>query len=247
MNTNEILLKAIEEQNAGNLSEAVDLYLEVLSIEPNNTYANHNLGILIFNLGEMLQALPFLEKAYNLEKNNELFKTTFEEAKKQLKNKYPEKSNCEIELNDKPSKNEIDTLLKLYNEASYDAAFDLVNNMIKRFPNYVEGFNILGSILSIQARKVESINVFRMSVNIEPNNYIGYFNLALALKDVNNFDEAIECYKKSILINPDNVETFLNLGLILFEVGNLKESAHCFNIAISLDSTCSKAYCYLGY
>lgn len=246
MNTNEILLKAIEEQNAGNLSEAVDLYLNVLNIEADNSYANHNLGILIFNLGEMQQALLYLEKAYNFDKNNELFKTSFEEAKKQLKNNYSLKSNSEIELENKPSKNKIDTLFKLYKESKYDEAFDLVSIITKKFPNYGQGFNILGLILSSQGRKNEAISAFRMFINIEPNNDIAYFNLALSLKDINNFDEAIKNYKEAILINPNNIDTFLNLGLLLLEVGNLKESAHCFNIAISLEPNCAKAYSYLG-
>jgi predicted O-linked N-acetylglucosamine transferase (SPINDLY family) len=246
MNTNEILLNAIEEQNVGNINEAVDLYLAALNMEPNNTYANHNLGILIFNLGEMLQALPFLEKAYTLDKNNELFKTSYEEAKEQLKSKYPIKENSEIEVSHKPSKNEIDTLFKLYKEAKYDEAFDFVSMITKKFPNYGEGFNILGSILSFQGKKNESIDAFRIFLNIEPNNDVAYFNLALALKEVKNFDEAIKYYKESILINPNKTETFLNLGLLLLEVGNLKESANCFNIAISLEPNCAKAYSYLG-
>jgi protein O-GlcNAc transferase len=246
MNTNEILLKAIEEQNVGNINEAVDLYLAALNMEPNNTYANHNLGILIFNLGEMLQALPFLEKAYSLDKNNELFKTSYEEAKEQLKSKYPIKESSEIKVSHKPSKNEIDALFKLYKEAKYDEAFDFVNIITKKFPNYGEGFNILGSILSFQGKKNESIDAFRIFLNIEPNNDIAYFNLALALKEVKNFDEAIRYYKESILINPNKTETYLNLGLLLIEVGNLNEAAHCFKIALSLEPNNAKAYSHLG-
>lgn len=245
MNTNEILLKAIEEQNVGNINEAVDLYLAALNMEPNNTYANHNLGILIFNLGEMLQALPFLEKAYTLDKNNKLFKTSYEEAKEQLKSKNPIKESSEIEVSHKPSKNEIDTLFKLYKETKYDEAFDFVSMITKKFPNYGEGFNILGSILSFQGKKNESISAFRMFMKLAPDNDMACFNLALALNEVKNFDEAIKYYKEAILLNPNKIEAFLNLGLLL-EVGNLKESVNCFNIAISLEPNNPKAYSYLG-
>ena len=59
----EALSRGIEAHQAGQVEEADRFYTLVLNIEPRHPDANHNMGILAVNVGQLEQALPFFRTA----------------------------------------------------------------------------------------------------------------------------------------------------------------------------------------
>ena len=64
---------AMEEHNKQNLVEAERVYREVLKVMPTRGDTNHHLGVLLVNLHQSNNALPFLKTAVESNKKIELF------------------------------------------------------------------------------------------------------------------------------------------------------------------------------
>ncbi|MDP3744221.1 MAG: tetratricopeptide repeat protein [Methylotenera sp.] len=77
---NEVLQMALEHQNAGQIEQAEQLYLEILNIQPQHAEANHHLGVIEVNQKGALAALPRLEIAIQVKPENEQFWVSYVDA-----------------------------------------------------------------------------------------------------------------------------------------------------------------------
>ena len=59
----EAIEKAVSAHKAGQLQDAEKLYKAILQAQPKHPDANHNLGVLTVNSGEVSKALPFFKTA----------------------------------------------------------------------------------------------------------------------------------------------------------------------------------------
>jgi Flp pilus assembly protein TadD/SAM-dependent methyltransferase len=66
----DLLSKAVARHQSGNLSEAAALYQQVLSIEPNNPQALHNLGVVAHHQRRHEDAIVLIGKAIKVDANN---------------------------------------------------------------------------------------------------------------------------------------------------------------------------------
>jgi tetratricopeptide (TPR) repeat protein/SAM-dependent methyltransferase len=66
----DLLSKAVAQHQAGRLSEAAALYQQVLSAEPNNSRALHNLGVVAHHQRRHEDAIILISKAIKLDGNN---------------------------------------------------------------------------------------------------------------------------------------------------------------------------------
>tara|TARA_B100000287_G_scaffold307995_1_gene291145 strand:+ start:979 stop:1989 length:1011 start_codon:yes stop_codon:yes gene_type:complete len=60
---NNLLKKAITHHQEGDLTQAENLYREILEIQPSHSDANHNIGILAASIGKFEMSVSFFEKA----------------------------------------------------------------------------------------------------------------------------------------------------------------------------------------
>jgi len=77
---NEVLDMAVKHQTSGQLDEAAALYLEILSIKPDQADANHNLGVIEAQKNGAQAALPRLEIAVQAKPENEQFWVSYIDA-----------------------------------------------------------------------------------------------------------------------------------------------------------------------
>jgi tetratricopeptide (TPR) repeat protein len=73
----DVLLIALEHQQAGRLDQAQQLYLEILEIQPKHAEANFNLGVIEFNQKGAIAALPRFELAIEVNPENEQYWVTY--------------------------------------------------------------------------------------------------------------------------------------------------------------------------
>ena len=59
----EALNKGVEMHIAGEFDLASQLYSSVIKLQPNHADANHNMGLLKLDMGQDLEALPYLQTA----------------------------------------------------------------------------------------------------------------------------------------------------------------------------------------
>ena len=68
-----IFYEGLQAHNAGDLSAAERLYQETLSIQPNHSEANHNIGMVLAAKNELDKALKFFKYALDSSPNVSLF------------------------------------------------------------------------------------------------------------------------------------------------------------------------------
>ena len=69
----EALEQGVAAQGEGRLQDAVNFYLAILEVEPAHAEASHNLGLVMFSVGQVAESLPFLKKAVECSPDKEQF------------------------------------------------------------------------------------------------------------------------------------------------------------------------------
>ena len=72
--------KGLQAHNAGDLSAAEQFYQETLSIQPNHSEANHNIGVVLATKNELNKALKFFKYALDNSPNVSLFWASYIDA-----------------------------------------------------------------------------------------------------------------------------------------------------------------------
>ena len=77
---NDVMKVAQQHEVEGQFEQAAVLYQEVLGIQPDNAEANYRLGIVMFNLHGVNEAIPLLEKAVQAKPEDEQYWVTYIDA-----------------------------------------------------------------------------------------------------------------------------------------------------------------------
>jgi tetratricopeptide (TPR) repeat protein len=120
-------------------------------------------------------------------------------------------------------KNQFKKAIKIYRE--------LVNRN-----NDGEVLFLLGTAYIQNSEFENAVKYLKKLIQISPNNYHAFANLAQALVKLNLFDEAIRSFNQSISINPKFSHNFNNLGNLYFSIKNYELALINLNKAINLDN-----------
>jgi protein O-mannosyl-transferase len=88
--------------------------------------------------------------------------------------------------------------------------------------------------------------LFHYTLTKNPNTWLAYNNLGLALAEKKQYEEAMQCYQKAFELKPDFVYAYNNLGLLLTKQGRYPEAIKYFQTAIHYSSSYAEAYVNLG-
>ena len=127
-----------------------------------------------------------------------------------------------------------------------DEAITILQDILKKKPEYYDATNLLGEILYNSERYKEAINVYTNALRYNPGNYDLYYNLGMAFTMVNDFQKAKEFYKKAAEINSLLYNAKLSLGQIALIAGELEEAEKYFNESLKGEESESGSYYYLA-
>ncbi len=91
----------------------------------------------------------------------------------------------------------------------------------------------LGSLYLQMGRTEEAIRIFRRSIEIAPDGFIGYRNLGVASYMQGDLAEAASHFQKSLQIRAE-ASLYANLGTVLFAQGFYQQSAEAFEKALDM-------------
>ena len=113
-----------------------------------------------------------------------------------------------------PSEQQLNSLIKLYQNREYNDAEKLSLSITEEFPKHLFAWKVLGVILKQQGRISESLVVCQKSVQLDPQDAEAYYNLGVIFRELGKLEEAETSYKKAIALKPDYAEAHSNLGVI---------------------------------
>ena len=144
-----------------------------------------------------------------------------------------------------PSENQIQHLIKLYNQDQLGEVFEQTSTLTKQYPNSLVLWNLSGASAAQIGKLDEAIDAFKKAISIKPDYADAYNNMGNALKGQGKLEEAIEAYDKVLSIKPDT-EAYYNMGNALKEQRKLEEAVEAFKKAISIKPDYAAAYNNMG-
>ena len=239
--------KALAQQQAGKLTEAVGLYRQILAQQPRLAEVHNNLGNALKAMGRIDEAGQSYRNALAIRRDipqihNNLGTVLHEQGAYEqamaayldalrLKHTYPE---AHYNLGN--------TLQKIGKHAEAVASY---REAIAHWPSYAEAHYNLGNALSALSRRDEAIAAFRHAVWLRPNYPDAWNNLGNELSSARRYGEAVAAYKQAIAQRA-NAEIWNNLGNALRESGRQNEALEAYRHALSLRGDFAEALYNMG-
>lgn len=102
-------------------------------------------------------------------------------------------------------------------------------------------YNDLGFVLERQGLPFEAVDMYRKSLELEPESTTAHYNLAASLARSNELDEAEVHFRAALEKNP-NTQTHTGLGVVLSQLGRADEAVASLRDAIQADPNNATAH-----
>lgn len=266
----EALKRAIRAHKLGRLQEADRYYTAILRVQTKHSDANHNMGVLAVSVGKTKEAHKFFKTALQanplidqywlsymdiLLKLNRLkdAKTLLGEAKRtslkgdtfyQLQKKLNDtiKKNLKISKIEGPSKKTVHSLISLYNQGYFADVIFQSKDLLKRFPESLELWNICGTASMGLKQYDEALDMFRQALKINSDFAPVHCNMGNALQEKGDLDSAIKCFTKALKIRPDFADAYSNMGNALKLKGDLDGAIASYRQALEIETNLPNIY-----
>lgn len=205
--------KALVYHQSGRLADAEALYRRVLAAEPRHADSVHLLGVIAFQMGQVVAAVDLIGKAIRIKGNVASYYSNLGNALQQLGRFDEALAAYDAALRIKPDfvealSNRGNALKELGRLADALASLD---SALRLRPNYAEGISNRGNVLQELGRLDEALASFDISLRLNPNFAEALFNRGNALKDLGRLDDALVSYEAALRIKPDYAAAFHNL------------------------------------
>lgn len=244
----EMLVQAKACHHAGQLQNAVELYLRVVQADSTNVEAHYLLGAASYSLGQANEARTYFARAVSL--NPE-----FVEAHYCLgivhaeTGKLDEAAACfqrAVELRPQFAEAHSDLGAVCERQGKLDEAAACFRRALERMPDLTMVHKNLGIVLEKLGNPDEAVSCFRRALEREPDDAELHIHLGRLLRGQDNLAEAVIAFRRAIELAPGHALAHFNLGAALHLQGNEDEAAACLRRAIQLKPDCADAYVELG-
>jgi tetratricopeptide (TPR) repeat protein len=245
----ERLASAVQNHRAGRLSEAEEIYREVLRATPQDANALHLFGVLTGQLGKTDEAIDLIRQAITV-------RPVFPEAHRNLATLLLTRGGFahaapefQKSLESHPLAHSEHKAVgeKFAANADFQAAIYALKSAVTQKPDFAEAHNDLGTILSIVNKLDEAIAAHRQATTIKPDFAEAHYALGNALARKARDDEALESLRRTVQIRPDFADAHLNIGNLLRRRGRLDEAVAAYQLAIKSNPSHSVAFVNLGH
>ena len=239
---------AIKNHQEDKTDIALELYNQILKINPNHSQTLNNIAVIFTNLKDYQKAISSYEKAIEINPN-------FADAHYNLGvifmklRDYQKAISCYekvIESNPNYAKayyNQGNTYSEL---GDYQKALGCYDKAIKINPNYSVTYNNLGNIFQKLGDLQKAKDCYEKAIKINPNYVDAYYNLGVISKELGEDQKAKSCYEKAIEINPNFTHAHNNLGNVFKDSGNPQKAISCYEKAIEINPNYVDAHNNLG-
>ncbi|MBW1779181.1 MAG: tetratricopeptide repeat protein [Deltaproteobacteria bacterium] len=195
----------------GNLRGALAKLLEAVKLEPDNADLNHQVALVLRNLGEYDLSLKYFQRALSLNPK-------FSEAQNNLGTLYLLTGNW-------------DKAIGCFQEAA--------NDLLYKTPQYA--YNNMGYAYFKKGNYDKAIESYKQALRSSRSYTIAYTNLAQAYEAKGELAEAVSAYKQAVFYAPKDAAAHLGLGKVLLKLGRNKEAKEELNLAVWAEPTSLQA------
>jgi len=145
-----------------------------------------------------------------------------------------------------PPKSEIQSAITLFSNGQIQEALDIVETLIKDYPEVPLLFNISGACYAGLGQFDRAVMLYEQALTIEPEYAEAHYNLASTLQELGQLDAAVKSYDKSLAIKPNYADAHNNLGNVLKDLKQLEAAVKSYKTAIAIKPDYLEAHYSLG-
>ncbi|MEW5819303.1 MAG: tetratricopeptide repeat protein [Cyanobacteriota bacterium] len=230
-NLKSIFNKALTNLQSGQLDQAKEGFVEIISINPKSAEAYLNLGNAFFLEEDITNAIKNFEKAIEID-------PTLAKAYLNIGNCFFKREEYldavgywSIGVNINPNNAQM--------QRNIAVAYEKIDNMQKAF-NHYEAFLKCNTSNDLMAKRILR--------KVQESKRVAYHNLnvGVAQQQRNKWAEAALAYQKSIKTYPNFSKAHMNLGGIYYRSEKYEEAIKCWEAAIKLEPGHGNSHCNLA-
>ncbi|MCW6049624.1 tetratricopeptide repeat protein [Lyngbya sp. CCAP 1446/10] len=220
----DLLRQAEHLMETGDKQEAIALYDQIISLDPNCVQARINFGFLKQENGELDAAIPHYQEALAIAPNipqtaYNLAKIFEEQGKVEDAIAHYEQALI-AEPDFVPAL--INLAVALQEKGELLRALDLYRRALEIHPHSWEAYNNLATVLQEQGNLEEALEYYHKALELLPDFVEAINNLGRTFLEKGVVEDAIACYRRAIYLNPNHASAHLNLSLALLLAGDLE-------------------------
>ena len=141
-----------------------------------------------------------------------------------------------------PPLEHLQSIINLFSNGGLQQALSESSQMLEKFPNSVNLYNIAGASNAGLMQFDAAIDSYKQALKIKPDYAEAYYNMSVALNDKGDPEAAIDSYKQALKIKPDYAEAYNNIGNVLKDQGDLEAAIDSYKQAININPDYAEAY-----
>jgi tetratricopeptide (TPR) repeat protein len=214
---------AVKQHQDSNLTDAEQLYRQVLARDPGNADALHLLGVVTHQKGRSDLAIGLIRQAIAINPVEASFHANLGVAFKELGRNGEAIACYHAAIRLRPEQPESHNSLgnALAGSGRPDEALASYRTAIALRPDYAEAHYNLGITLKERGRTEDAAICYGKAIALRPDYHEAHYNLGNAFRDLRQLDAAIASYRCAIILRPDFPDAYHNLALAELARGDL--------------------------
>ncbi len=224
-NLKQELEKAKRLQQNGDLTEAINTYLKIISIKKDDAELNFYLGTAYLQIRAYDNSIKYLEKSLKYENSNPMIYNNLGVAFKEIQEFEKAKDNFNSALKIKSD------FVEVYNNQgivfrklkSFNKSLKYLKKAIELNPKYSEAYNNIGNTFNEIGYKRKAIINYKQAIELNPNFLDAHLNIGTAYQELKEFENAKKSFSKVKEINQKSdfiIGKLLHLDMIMCDWEN---------------------------
>lgn len=232
----------------GRLSQAQQLYEEILKLQPDFFDALHLLGVIALQAGNPGRAVELIGKAIAIHPHNPAFHFNLGMALQSLNQLEAAVASFDRALAIHPDYAEarFNRAQALHRLGFLDQAISDYDRVIALHPHGIDAYFHRGNALHANGQLQKAIDSYDRAIAIMPDFAEAYCNRGVALKGLNRLQEALASYEQAIALKPDYADAHANRGNVLQALTQLDAALASYDNAIAMQADCVEAHANRG-
>jgi len=243
------IFSALDVRRLAAYDDALTLWGDAFSHQPDNYFVQVNLGVELLNSGHPEEAIPHLEDALKLNQID-AYKVHADLGSALLRAKRPAEARKHLEeaLRLKPEFAEAQGNYGhlLLHHGSLTEAIPRLQEALRLRPDVLAVRQDLGIAMINSGRSAEAVELLEPVVRLKPDSAEAHRDLGLALGNLGRLPEAIEQFEAALRLKLDTAQLHQFLGVALLNTGHTQSGIEHFERALELEPNSADSHHYLG-
>ncbi len=223
-----LLGNALLHHRAGRLTEAMQIYRQILAIDRHHADSLHLLGMIAYQAGSHPLAVEMIRRAIAINHKQAAYHSNLGTVL-QSQGQLDEAAAC------------YERALALQPELA-EAHYNLGNVL---HAQHKDG-NKDNDNDKDKDKLDKAVACYENALALQPGLTEAHYNLGNALQSQDKLEEAMACYERALALDPEKYEALHNLGNALQSQGRLQEAMACYDRVLALQPGYAKAHYSMG-